>query len=109
VAWTLVSWLQTRAAQLQFARGITNLPNRRDMLDEPSLTRGSRAARGYSILLGLANSPGARAFPNMPVSNFYQTELTNARDFVAHGDKTPEQALRDVQRRLDREAAREAP
>jgi ABC-type glycerol-3-phosphate transport system substrate-binding protein len=105
-AWIFVSWLQTRGAQLEFARGIYNLPNRRDMLDEPSLTRGSRAARGYAVLLGLSASPGARAFPNMPITNFYQTELTNARDFVAHGDKTPEQALQDLQRRLDREEAR---
>jgi multiple sugar transport system substrate-binding protein len=108
-AWTFVSWLQSRDAQLAFAGGIFNLPNRRDMLDEPSLTRGSRANRGYAVLLHLAASPGARAFPNLPISNFYQNELTNARDFVSHGDKTPEQALRDLQRRLDREAARETP
>lgn len=108
-AWIFVSWLETRAAQLEFARGIYNLPNRRDMLAEPSLTQGSRATRGYSELLKLSASPGARAFPNLPVSNFYQTELTNARDFVAHGDKTPEQALRDLQRRLDREQSREIP
>src|SRR5205823_2438866 len=53
-AWAFVSWLQTREAQLEFARGIFNLPNRRDMLAEPTLTRGSRAARGYSVLLKLA-------------------------------------------------------
>jgi multiple sugar transport system substrate-binding protein len=108
-AWVFVSWLQTREAQLQFARGVFNLPNRRDMLTEPSLTQGSKAARGYAALLELTASPGARAFPNLAISNFYQAELTNARDFVAHGDKTPEQALRDLQRRLDREAAREQP
>jgi multiple sugar transport system substrate-binding protein len=108
-AWTFVSWLQSRGAQLAFAGEVFNLPNRRDMLDEPSLTRGSRANRGYAVLLHLAASPGARAFPNLPISNFYQTELTNAFDFVSHGDKTPEQALRDLQSRLDREAARETP
>jgi multiple sugar transport system substrate-binding protein len=108
-AWKFISWLQTHDAQLQFAQGIFNLPNRRDMLHEPSLTRGSRAAQGYAILLDLAASPGARAFPNTPFTNVYQAELTNARDFVAHGDKTPEQALRDVQRRLDREMEREQP
>ena len=104
-----MSWLQTHDAQLQFAQGVYNLPNRRDMLREPSLTRGSRAAEGYATLLELAASPGARAFPNLPFTNFYEAELTNARDFVAHGDKTPEQALRDLQRRLDRETAREEP
>jgi multiple sugar transport system substrate-binding protein len=108
-AWRFVSWMQSRSAQLEFARGITNLPNRRDMLQEPSLTRGSRAARGYSVLLSLAANPGARSFPNLPISNFYQNELTIARDFVMHGNKTPEQALRDLQSRLDREAARELP
>jgi maltose-binding protein MalE len=77
------------------------------MLNEPTLTRGSRANRGYAVLLKLSASPGARAFPNLPVTNFYRAELTNARDFVAHGDKTPEQALRDLQRRLDREMERE--
>lgn len=108
-AWRFVSWLQTHDAQLQFARGIFNLPNRRDMIDEPSLTRGSRAAEGYAVLLKLAASPGARAFPALPITNFYMTEMTNARDFVAHGDKTPDQALRDLQRRLARETAREQP
>jgi multiple sugar transport system substrate-binding protein len=108
-AWEFVSWLESREAQLEFARGIFNLPNRRDMLGEPSLTRGSRANRGYAVLLHLAASPGASTFPNLPISNFYTTEMTNARDFVVHGDKTPEQALRDLQRRLDREASLEQP
>ena len=49
------------------------------MLGDPVLTRGSRAARSYSLLLNLSASPGARAFPNMPVANFYQTELGNTR------------------------------
>jgi maltose-binding protein MalE len=32
--------------------------------------------------------------------SYYQSEMNNARDFVLHGDKTPEAALADVQRKV---------
>jgi hypothetical protein len=54
-------------------------------------------------VLRIAGSPNARAFPTLPVSNFYMKEINNARDFVIHGAKTPEQALHDAQRRVLRE------
>jgi multiple sugar transport system substrate-binding protein len=103
-AWKFIAWLQGRSAQLQFAHNIYNLPNRRDLLTDPTLTRGSRAARSYSVLLRLSASSNARAFPNTPYSSFYQTELTHARDFVVHGGKSVEQAAADLQRRVQREA-----
>jgi multiple sugar transport system substrate-binding protein len=103
-AWVFATWLQTRPAQLALARDLYNLPVRRDLVTDPALTRGSRAARGFGALLSLAASPGARAFPNLPIASFYEAELTYARDFVLHGTKSPEGALRDLQFRLEREA-----
>jgi multiple sugar transport system substrate-binding protein len=104
-AWRFISWLQRREVQREFALNIYNLPNRRDLLADPALTRGSRAARAYSVLLDLSAGPGARAFPSVPYASFYQAELTNARDFVAHGDKSVEQAAQDLQRRVERQAS----
>jgi multiple sugar transport system substrate-binding protein len=103
-AWVFARWLQTRPVQRQLAQALANLPVRRDLLADPSLVSGSRAARGYGVLLGLSASPGARAFPNLPIANLYEAGLMHARDFVVHGDKSPEQALRDLQLRLEREA-----
>jgi multiple sugar transport system substrate-binding protein len=103
-AWRFACWLQTRSAQRQLAQALANLPVRRDLLADPALVRGSRAARGYGVLQGLSASPGARAFPNLPIANLFEAELTHARDFVAHGDKTPAEAMHDVQLRLEREA-----
>jgi multiple sugar transport system substrate-binding protein len=103
-AWRFACWLQTRPVQRRLAQALANLPVRRDLLADPVLVRGSRAAQGYAVLLGLSASPGARAFPNLPIANLFEAELVHARDFVAHGDKTPAEALRDVQHRLEREA-----
>src|SRR5205814_1316456 len=59
-AWTFISWLQTRDAQLEFARGIHNLPNRIDMLAYPILASFYYSLTDYAVLrpprwIGLAN------------------------------------------------------
>jgi multiple sugar transport system substrate-binding protein len=102
-AWTFLAWMQTRAAQIAFAQAINNVPNIRSLLTVPELVAGSKRKRMYGKVLRIAGSPNARAFPSIPVSNFYLREINNARDFVLHGAKTPEQALHDAQHRVLRE------
>jgi ABC-type glycerol-3-phosphate transport system substrate-binding protein len=102
-AWTFLAWMQTREAQIAFAQAINNVPNIRSLLTEPDLVAGSKRKQMYGKVLRIAGSPNARAFPTLPVSNFYMKEINNARDFVIHGAKTPEQALHDAQRRVLRE------
>jgi multiple sugar transport system substrate-binding protein len=102
-AWTFVAWMQTREAQIAFAQAINNVPNIRSLLTEPELVAGSKRKQMYGKVLRIAGSPNARAFPTLPVSSFYIREINNARDFVIHGAKTPEQALHDAQQRVLRE------
>jgi hypothetical protein len=48
----------------------------------------------------LVDSPNARYFPITPIAALYLHELSTAQDYLISGNKSPEQALRDVQTRL---------
>jgi hypothetical protein len=56
--------------------------------------------RGYAKFLDLLDSPNARYFPVTPIAALYLHELSTAQDYLISGNKSPEQALRDVQVRL---------
>jgi ABC-type glycerol-3-phosphate transport system substrate-binding protein len=99
-AWEFIRWVQTPAAQEAFAGAMNNVPNVRAALTSPGLTRGSLRKRNFGKFLRYADHPNARVTPISPVMSYYQSEMNNARDFVLHGDKTPEAALADVQRKV---------
>lgn len=105
-AWDLLVWMQSDEAQLLFADAMNNVPNQRRLLDSPRLRTGADYRRKFSVFLDLADSPGGGHFPALPVSGLYSNELITARDLVLAGAKTPEQALKDVQRRVQRELDR---
>ena len=56
--------------------------------------------RGYAKFLDLVDSPNARYFPITPIAALYLHELNTAQDYLISGNKSPEQALHDVQTRL---------
>ena len=53
-----------------------------------------------------AASPNPRFFPTLPISRFYRDTLMHAIESAELHTKTPEQALRDAQARIDMELAR---
>lgn len=105
-AWDLLVWMQTPKAQILFARAMNNVPNRRSALRARELRKGAPYRLQFARFLDLADSPNGGHFPALPVANLYNAELSNAVDFVMAGAKTPEQALRDVRLRVQRELDR---
>lgn len=103
-AWDFFVWMQSEEAQLLFAETMHGLPNIRRVLKHPRLRTASRPSerwkQGYTRFLELVDSPNARYFPITPIAALYLNELSTAQDYLISGNKTPEQALRDVQARL---------
>lgn len=103
-AWDFFVWMQSEEAQLLFAETMHGLPNIRPVLKHPRLRTVSRPderwKRGYAQFLDLVDSPNARYFPITPIAALYLNELSTAQDYLISGNKTPEQALHDVQARL---------
>lgn len=109
-AWEFFVWMQSEEAQVLFAETMHGIPNIRRVLKNPRLravrTAGELWKRGYAKFLDLVDSPNARFFPTTPVATLYLHELATAQDFIISGNKTPEQALRDVQQRVSAEMRR---
>jgi multiple sugar transport system substrate-binding protein len=109
-AWEFFIWMQSEEAQILFADTMHGLPNIRKVLQSPRLRQPHSAEeewkRGYSKFLDLVDSPNATFFPTIPVATMYLNELATAQDFITSGNKTPEQALEDVQRRVSAEMKR---
>ncbi len=105
-AWDLLVWMQTDEAQLMFANAMNNVPNIRRLLKARRLREGADYRRKFAIFLDTADSPRGGHFPALPVSSLYNNELASARDLALAGEKTPEQALRDVRIRVQREVDR---
>jgi multiple sugar transport system substrate-binding protein len=109
-AWDFFVWMQSEEAQVLFAETMHGIPNIRRVLKNPQLRTvrhpGEIWKRGYARFLDLVDSPNARFFPTTPVATLYLHELYTAQDFLISGNKTPEQALRDVQQRVAAEYKR---
>jgi multiple sugar transport system substrate-binding protein len=103
-AWEFITWLHGPRPQEWYAGQMTNLPCIRSLLNSPALTTGSKRRRHFGFILQrIATSPNAHYFPSLPLSRRYEDELRTAEEYVVGGTKTPEQALADVQHRLERE------
>ncbi|HXG24920.1 MAG TPA: ABC transporter substrate-binding protein [Chthonomonadales bacterium] len=105
-AWKLLVWMQTDEAQKLFASLMNNVPNQRSALRLPELRRGAPYKEKFGVYLDLADSPNGGHFPALPVANLYNSELNTALSLVLDGQKTPQQALRDVRIRVQRELDR---
>jgi multiple sugar transport system substrate-binding protein len=105
-AWEFLAWTQTLEAQILFAYAMNNVPNQRAALTAPKLRAGPPFRKKYAIFLDLADSPNAGYFPALPVTNLYMNQLNTAIERVLYGDRTPEQALREVRERVQTELDR---
>jgi multiple sugar transport system substrate-binding protein len=105
-AWDLITWLHGPRPQEWYAGQMTNLPCIRSLLNSRALTTGSKRQRQFGFILRrIATSPNTRYFPSLPISRRYEDELRTAEEYAGGGTKSPEQALADVQHRLEREWA----
>ncbi|HZO89368.1 MAG TPA: ABC transporter substrate-binding protein [Chthonomonadaceae bacterium] len=102
-AWDFLVWVQSREAQVMFAHDMNNVPNTREVLKARELRTGPPFRYKYAIFLDLADSPNAEAFPALPVTNLYMSQMANAMDRILYRDKTPAQALADVRQRVQKE------
>lgn len=107
-AWEFMRWLQEPRQQEQYAALMNNLPTVRSLVGSPSLTRGSRAKETLGYILGhiASNRANARYFPALPVTRLYRDALDYAVEMAELHRKTPEQALRDAQKRVQQELDR---
>jgi multiple sugar transport system substrate-binding protein len=104
-AWEFIRWLHQPAQQEEYAGGMSNLPTLRSLLHSPKLTKGSRSREtlGYILAHISGGSKNVRFFPSLPVTKLYRDALDHAVQAAELHQKTPEQALRDAQVRVQRE------
>ncbi|MGI4787504.1 MAG: ABC transporter substrate-binding protein [Janthinobacterium lividum] len=104
-AWDFLVWSQTPDGQRRFAMSLHGIPNIRASLRDPALRTGEPWRPRYGQFMDLADSPNATFFPPMPVATLYQGELINAVDSVCYGHRSPSEALKAVQARVQREVS----
>jgi multiple sugar transport system substrate-binding protein len=102
-AWAFMRWTQTFHGQELFAKDMHGVPDIKAVLNDPVLVTGSRHNEAFGVVCKIAGNPKARFFPATPVNIMYMAELITAAQLASRGAKTPEQALRDVQQRVQRE------
>ncbi|UCH33598.1 MAG: ABC transporter substrate-binding protein [Armatimonadota bacterium] len=102
-AWTFMRWTQTYNGQELFAKDMHGVPNMKPVLNDPVLVTGSRHNEAFGVVCNIGGHPNARFFPATPVNIMYMTELVTAAQLAARGARTAENALRDVQRRVQKE------
>lgn len=107
-AWEFMRWMEQPAQQMFYATAMSNLPTIMALRDSPHFQQGSHSNRivGYIIRHIASNARNARFVPPTPVTQFYMNALRDAFDRALFHDKTPEQALADVQARVEREMRR---
>lgn len=108
LAWTFMAWMEQPAQQLVYAPAMSNLPSILALKSAPELRHGTRSRRalGY-VLTHIASDPkNARWTPPLPVTALYGSALRNAFDRALFHEISPEQALNEVQERIEREMRR---
>ncbi len=105
--WDFLVWTQTREAQILFAHDMNNVPNQKSVLHAPELREGAPFRKKYGVYLDMAETGKAGYFPPLSVSNLYASQMSNAGDEILFGQKTPEQALREVRERVQKESDRQ--
>jgi multiple sugar transport system substrate-binding protein len=109
-AWEFMRWLQEPRQQEQYAALMNNLPTVRSLVHSPKLTTGSPSKRTLGFILShiASNQSNARYFPALPVTKLYRDTLDFAVEMAELHRKTPEQALGDAQKKVQRELDRYA-
>jgi len=102
-AWAFMRWAQTFQGQQLFAKDMHGVPDIKAVLNDPVLVTGSRHNEAFGVVCKIAGNPKARFFPATPVNIMYMAELITAAQLASRGAKTPERALQDVQKRVQKE------
>jgi multiple sugar transport system substrate-binding protein len=102
-AWAFMRWTQTFHGQELFAKDMHGVPDIKAVLEDPVLVKGSRHNQAFGEVCRIAGNPRARFFPATPVNIMYMTELVTAAQLASRHAQTPEQALRAVQQRVQKE------
>ena len=107
-AWEFIRWLQEPRQQEEYAGGMNNLPTVRALLNSPKITTGSRSKEtlGYILRHIATNQANSRFSPALPVARLYKDALDNAVQLAELHRKSPEDALADAQKRVQRELDR---
>lgn len=107
-AWEFMRWMQEARQQEEYAVLMNNLPSIRALMNSPALTSGSKQQEtlGFIMRRIASNARNAHFFPTLPVTRLYRDALDNAVEVAELHQKTPEQALADAQRRVERELSR---
>jgi multiple sugar transport system substrate-binding protein len=100
-AWAFMEWMQTRKAQVEFSKVMHGLPNVRSALFAPELTQGDREKDAFRQMCRIVAAGNTDIFPATPVNVAYYTELETAAQRVVRLTVTPQQALDQVQRRME--------
>ncbi len=103
-AWEFIEWITGEYAQKKIAQVFANMPPRKAVAEDPELL-----AQMPILKFGLQLLNGPNAFADsvaIPVWAQYLEEIGRAEEQVTRGQMTAEQALRDVERKIQRELDR---
>ena len=100
-AWELIKWMQSERAQVSFSKVMHNLPNVRSALLAPELIRGNREKEAFGTLCHIVSLGKGQVFLPTPVNVAYMEELLTAAQRAMRESVTPQQALDQVQRRME--------
>ena len=108
LAWEFMRWLQLPSQQEEYAPIMSNLPTILSLQNSPKLTTGTKnlKALGYVLQHIASNAKNAHSIPASAVGALYQNTLRTSVDQALFHEKSPEQALNDVQKIVRTELAK---
>jgi multiple sugar transport system substrate-binding protein len=92
-AWTFMEYVMSPEPMRDFTVALANLPTRQSLLEDPAYEE----IPGMNHWLESLTSENRKAMPNVPWGQEYGTEITSAIDEVINLNKTPEEALNELQ------------
>lgn len=92
-AWAFMEYIMSPEPMRDFTVALANLPTRQSLLEDPAYEE----IPGIEYWLESLTSENLKAMPNVPWGQEYTTEITSAIDEVLNLNKTPEEALNELQ------------
>jgi multiple sugar transport system substrate-binding protein len=92
-AWTFMEYVMSPEPMRDFTVALANLPTRQSLLEDPAYEE----IPGMNHWLESLTSENLKSMPNVPWGQEYGTEITSAIDEVINLNKTPEEALNELQ------------
>lgn len=77
-----------------------------DLVPRPEYVDLWMFASSWKVRASLEALKFTHPYPNIPVIKFYRDQLMDAVEYAVHGEKTPKQALEDVERTVQAELSR---